>query len=146
MSAPAQSAASAARPACVARRPRAVHELVAVALGGSIGASLRHATSIATTSLALDGALATAAVNVIGAFALGALLARATQVMADPVFRSFWVVGVCGSFTTFSTLASEAHHLGASAGGGFAVLHLAGSIFIGMAAFVLGQWLCGPAR
>ena len=44
----------------------------------------------------------TALVNVIGAFLIG-FLVRAMEGLSEPdFFRAFWILGVCGGFTTFS--------------------------------------------
>ena len=44
----------------------------------------------------------TVLVNVIGAFLIG-FLVRAMEGLSEPdFFRAFWILGVCGGFTTFS--------------------------------------------
>lgn len=123
------------------KRPSLAGELAAVASGGVLGASLRHGISILIGSSGLDGLLATAIVNTMGAFALGVLLGRFAAPIRHPLFLPFWGIGVLGSFTTFSTLVAETHGLSARTGGSLALLHLTLSILTGLIAFALGQKL-----
>ena len=49
--------------------------------------------------------------NVIGAFLIG-FLVRAMEGMSDPdFFRAFWILGVCGGFTTFSAFGLDLFNL-----------------------------------
>jgi len=46
-------------------------------------------------------------VNVVGAFIIG-LLVKQMEGEANPEsFRNFWIIGVCGGFTTFSAFGLE---------------------------------------
>lgn len=89
----------------------------AVAAGGALGALLRLAVTgvgngsvqpacppnaLCTPVLAFPWG--TLAVNLLGAFLLGALSARA----AGPLWSGFWRTGVLGAFTTTSAFALEA--------------------------------------
>ena len=83
--------------------------LIAVAAGGAIGASLRY---VVTLAFARGGSTAfpwhTFGVNVIGAFALGLLMAVLPEGEAAEQWRLFIGVGLLGGFTTFSTFSYEA--------------------------------------
>lgn len=72
----------------------------AVAVGGAVGAVGR---ALAGELLPLPGPATTLLVNVTGALALGALLAR----VRSPIVRAGLGTGVLGAWTTFSTLAVE---------------------------------------
>ncbi len=76
--------------------------LFLVAAGGAIGSVLRALVAAALPVGRLPWA--TIAVNVAGSLLIGFLLARFTNPGATDVTRAhaFWVVGVCGGFTTFS--------------------------------------------
>ncbi|MDP3073173.1 MAG: fluoride efflux transporter CrcB [Opitutaceae bacterium] len=75
--------------------------LLLVALGGALGSVLRALASVAVPAGRLPWA--TIAVNVVGSLVIGWLMARfAGQGEADLRTQSFWIVGVCGGFTTFS--------------------------------------------
>ncbi|HEV7252571.1 MAG TPA: fluoride efflux transporter CrcB [Mesorhizobium sp.] len=83
--------------------------LLLIALGGAIGASVRHLTNV--TALRLWGPAFpwhTAAINILGSFLIGvtvALLARRSG--AAPEWRLFVATGVLGGFTTFSAFALD---------------------------------------
>jgi len=70
-----------------------------VAVGGFAGAVLRHGVALVVGDVA-----GTLAVNVVGAFALGLLVARAVS----PGARLLLGTGLLSSFTTYSTFAADA--------------------------------------
>src|SRR5688500_17242050 len=75
--------------------------LLFVALGGALGSVARALAGWAIPAGRLPWA--TIAVNIAGSLAIGALMARFGAVEAPNMrAHSFWVVGVCGGFTTFS--------------------------------------------
>ena len=76
--------------------------LLAVAVGGALGAVLRQLTSV---SLAGRGRVpwGVLVVNVVGSFVAGLALAAPL----DPTVQLIIVSGVCGGLTTFSTFAVE---------------------------------------
>ena len=137
---PPLGAARAPAPHSIAR------EVVAVASGGMIGASLRFAVAIAAESAGLHSAIGTGIANVTGSFLLGALLARFDAPSAHPLYRPFWVIGVFGSYTTFSTLALDNRLLAGGHGELLALVHLIGSMSLGLAAFALGYRMRGGRR
>ena len=77
-------------------------------------------------------------VNPIGAFLLGVIVARIASPSAHPLLRPFLVVGVLGSFTTFSALAFDNRQLATQQGELLAAVHLVGSIATGIVAFTFG--------
>lgn len=96
-----------------------------VGLGGFVGAIARYGVDIA-----LDGATATLAVNVVGSLALGLLVAslpgRRTQLLVG--------TGLLSSFTTYSTFSVETVALGPVAGGG----NVAATYGLGVGAALVG--------
>ena len=84
--------------------------LAAVAAGGACGAVARYLVGIATlTALGPGFPLATILVNVIGSFAMGALVAAAAlRFDMPPELRGLLAVGFLGAFTTFSTFSLDA--------------------------------------
>lgn len=74
-----------------------------IALGGALGSVVRALVGEAIPAGRLPWA--TIAVNVAGSLLIGALLARFASFSPGETARahSFWVIGVCGGFTTFST-------------------------------------------
>lgn len=76
--------------------------LLAVALGGALGALARVGVDMLTPSNAW--AASTLIVNVLGCIALAALSAYGARRSLAPVVQLFAGTGFCGSFTTLSTL------------------------------------------
>jgi CrcB protein len=75
-----------------------------VGLGGAVGSMARALLSAFVPNATIWN---TALVNVTGALLMGALLKYSSS-LSDPIFfRAFWLVGVCGGFTTFSTFGLE---------------------------------------
>lgn len=76
--------------------------LVLIALGGALGSVARALVGRALPASSLPWA--TILVNIAGSLLIGALMARMTPLDAPHLrAHSFWVIGVCGGFTTFST-------------------------------------------
>lgn len=83
--------------------------VLAIAAGGALGAVARHFAVAWTAQLLGHGfPWGTLAVNVLGAFALGALVeVLALKWWVGPEMRAFLVVGMLGAFTTFSAFSLE---------------------------------------
>lgn len=84
--------------------------IVAVGLGGSLGAISRFFVAGWTQNLWKFGwfPAGTVVVNLIGCFALGALGGWSDHVRGvSPVFKAFLLIGLLGSFTTFSTFSYD---------------------------------------
>ncbi|WP_436859736.1 fluoride efflux transporter FluC [Staphylococcus caeli] len=80
-----------------------------VMLGGGIGAVIRAAiTNICNAKLNSIIPIATPIVNIVGSMLIGLFMGMALHV---DWLNSFFVVGVLGGLTTFSTLSSELVHL-----------------------------------
>lgn len=82
---------------------------LAVAAGGALGAMLRFAASrLCEAWLGSAFAWSTLLVNVIGSAAAGGLLVFLMDRTVDqPELRAFWMVGLLGALTTFSTFSLE---------------------------------------
>jgi CrcB protein len=119
--------------------PPFIAEMTAIALGGALGACLRFAVSLAIAVVNWPEALAAGIVNVAGSFLLGLVVGHLESGQAHPLLHPFLTVGVFGSFTTFSALALDNRALAVTAGEGFAVAQLAGTLVLGLAAFALGN-------
>ena len=84
-------------------------QILAVAVGGAVGALARHGVS--TAMVAAFGPrfpLGTLVVNVAGSFAMGWLFALfAGRMDVSPELRLLLTTGLLGAFTTFSTFSME---------------------------------------
>lgn len=123
--------------------------LVAIALGGAVGALGRHFVNVGVTSLLGHGfPWGTLAVNVVGSFIMGVLVeTMALAWTVSPELRALLTVGFLGAFTTFSTFSLDVATLYgrgqpalAAAYVGVSVALSIGALFIGLKAarLVLG--------
>lgn len=89
--------------------------LALIALGGALGSTLRALVGWAIPARALPWG--TVVANIAGSFLIGWLMARFSALGPASVrAHAFWVVGVCGGFTTFSSFSwqtVELFHRGA---------------------------------
>ncbi len=82
--------------------------LFLVAAGGSLGAILRYLTSILFNNLFYYSFLGTLIVNIIGSFMIGLFIYLIqTKNLSEELIRYFFIIGVLGSFTTFSAFSLE---------------------------------------
>ncbi|MBO0902491.1 fluoride efflux transporter CrcB [Jiella sonneratiae] len=111
-----------------------------VALGGGIGAALRHLAGLAAIRLLGPGfPYATMFVNVVGSFVMGAfieLLARRLGASAE--LRLFFATGVLGGFTTFSSFSLDTALLYERGDLLLAAVYVLGSVVLGLAALFAG--------
>lgn len=97
----------------VPQRPRlSIRGGAAVAVGGALGALLRHGVSVLVSGPSAVLPVhpfpwGTLVANALGAFLLGIVDGCLKGSSASPSLRLFWATGVCGGFTTFSLFSSE---------------------------------------
>lgn len=82
---------------------------LAIALGGATGACLRYAlTELITNLLGKAFPFGTLLVNILGSFTLGLIyILVSSGVLANAPWRLLIMVGLLGSFTTFSTFSLD---------------------------------------
>jgi CrcB protein len=117
---------------------------VAVALGSAIGGVLRYSLSV-TFSAAFPWA--TFAVNAIGSFLIGVLLAVSAPgglLPLSPSLRALLIPGFCGGLTTFSTFSADTVYLWEESPGR-AVAYVAASVATALTAVWAGLFV-GRAR
>ncbi len=116
---------------------------VAVAAGGALGALTRWlVVGQAARLLGPDFPAGTMAVNVLGSLAMGlvtALLAQGLSLSAE--LRTFLTAGFLGGFTTFSAYTLDAVGLAEKGEWGAAAFYMAGSVALGILAFLVGARL-----
>ena len=83
--------------------------VLSVAAGGALGALARYGVGIASGRVfGIDLPYGTFAVNVIGGFIMGVLVAFfALREPIDPALKLFLTTGILGGFTTFSAFSLE---------------------------------------
>jgi CrcB protein len=121
--------------------------LLAVAGGGALGATLRYLVGLwFTTDNHANWPWATLSVNVAGSALLGAVAIYAIESgsVSTPM-RLFLAVGLCGGFTTFSSFAYETLDVATRGmplrAGGYALLSVTLCLVAVFAGGALGQML-----
>lgn len=133
-----------------------MRELLAVALGGALGAVLRYLVSaLAIERLGWRPFAATAGINVLGCFAIGLLLGALARGQtggalgvdgpgpAAEGWRLLLGVGLLGSFTTFSAFSHETLALLREGAFGLALGNAALQLVLGLVAVAAGRALAG---
>jgi len=117
--------------------------ILAIGLGGALGAILRHFMAGAITRWFGSGfPLGIMLVNILGSLLMGFLVtALATRFEASPEMRGFIAVGLLGGFTTFSTFSLETVLLMERGELMQAALYILGSVFLAVAGLMAGMWL-----
>lgn len=119
-----------------------MEQCIFVGLGGFLGSVCRYLAGRIPVGGESAFPWKTLAINLLGAFVLGAISAAADRWTAvSPNVVLMLKVGVCGGFTTFSTFAFESSALLGSGKTGTAVLYMAASLVFGVIAVLAGQRL-----
>ncbi len=119
-----------------------LRNIVLVGLGGFIGSTLRYLVYLFVDKRFIHSfPIATFSVNIIGSFLLGLLVALSFKNNLPESMRLLLAVGLCGSFTTFSTFAMENFSLLSQKDIMTSFLYISLSIVIGLAAAFAGQWV-----
>ena len=122
--------------------------LLLVGTGGGLGAMLRFGIStLMKTWLPGYIGAGTLIVNVIGSLAIGYVLGSPHDSKSvTESTRLFFVVGVLGGLTTFSSLAYETFFIANNPGGGMipSLGHMTANVLLGLAAVWFGAYLARP--
>ena len=82
--------------------------LFLVATGGALGSSLRYLTSIFFKYFFYYSFVGTLVVNVLGSFLIGLFIYLIqNKSLSQDLIRYFFIVGILGSYTTFSAFSFE---------------------------------------
>jgi len=114
-----------------------------VGAGGFVGAAMRYvAGGVVHRLVAPSFPWGTFFVNVAGCFAIGFFAVLAGEKGAlGPSGRLFWMVGVLGGFTTFSTFGYETFALAREGSHALAAGNVLGQVAVGLAAVWAGAVL-----
>jgi len=119
-----------------------IQKILAVALGGSIGAVLRYLIFAYGDKLKFHSfPWATIAVNLIGSFLIGFLWGVFDKIYITPGIRLFIFVGILGSFTTFSTFAFEVFNMSKEGEIKNMVIYILATNIFGIALAFVGYYL-----
>ena len=116
--------------------------LLAVGIGGAIGAVCRYLLGQMIPKMESGFPLGTFAVNVIGCFAIGLIVAMVGKHSdIDPRLVLFLQTGVCGGFTTFSTFSLEALSLMEKGQLATGILYIVLSVVFGILALFAAKYI-----
>lgn len=113
-----------------------------VACGGAIGASLRYGMSLWFTQSNHIFPWATWSINLLGCLLAGIFFAYSLKypVLQQEV-RLFFMVGILGGFTTFSSFGLETFQLIRAEQLGLALLYAVSSLMIGVVLLIMGFYI-----
>ncbi|HIT53692.1 MAG TPA: fluoride efflux transporter CrcB [Candidatus Fimivicinus intestinavium] len=114
-----------------------MEKLLAVGLGGALGAILRYLISLLPWRG--DFPLLTLLTNLLGAVAIGFIAGAAARSRIAALPSLFWKTGVCGGFTTFSTFSLEAVSLLESGSKALGMLYILLSVLLCLGGVCAGQ-------
>jgi CrcB protein len=118
-------------------------KLLVVLAGAGLGGVARYAAG--TWIMAKYGGrfpLGTLLINVSGSFLIGILMTLFTeQLRPHPNWRLFFVVGILGGYTTFSSFEYEVYQAVRDGEHGIGLLYVASSVLLGYAGVWLGALL-----
>lgn len=117
---------------------------LAVALGGALGSLGRFWIGIWLAPLSGSLPIGTIAINVVGSFAIsffGTLTLAHGRFGAPEMLRLFFMVGVCGGFTTFSSFSLQTLELLRTGAVGRAALNVGVSVVLCVASVTAGHLL-----
>ena len=107
---------------------------LAVLVGGALGSAARHGMNLIAPRLFGSAApYATAAVNMIGALAIGVLagMLQGQRLSLTTTERALYLTGILGGFTTFSSFMLDSLVLWQAGSTAKAVLNLVGQLILG---------------
>jgi len=115
--------------------------LLSVGIGGFVGAIARYGLSGLVHRYHEGGfPYGTLVVNVLGCLAIGVLMSLVEdRQLFRPEMRSFLMIGLLGSFTTFSTLGYETFELLRDSEFRFAFMNVAANVVLGITAVAVGR-------
>ena len=106
--------------------------ILAVGVGGFIGAVLRYLIGLIPVKEATVFPVKTFLINILGCLSIGLIVVLASKnTNINPKWILFLKVGVCGGFTTFSTFALETTDLIKNGHIGIAFLYALLSMIVG---------------
>lgn len=111
-----------------------IYNLIAIFVGGGIGAVLRYAVSYLSKVFLQMPICGTLAVNLAGCFLIGYIFGLTSEKVQifSPVVKLSLTVGFLGGLTTFSTFSLEGFELIKNGKIELALLYVSGSCILGL--------------
>ena len=114
--------------------------IILVAAGGATGAVLRFALTNFTKSFFTSAIYGTITVNILGSFLIGYLITLDNgKNLSEDFIKFFLIIGVLGSFTTFSAFSYEVINLILSKKLIFSFIYISISVFVCILSAYLGM-------
>lgn len=113
-----------------------------LALGGALGTVARFWVNGVVSKRFSTFPLGTLVINVSGSFVISffaTLTDPDSRFLVSPTFRSFFMTGICGGYTTFSSFSLQTLTLARDGEWLYAGLNASGSLFLCLFAAWLGQ-------
>lgn len=117
-----------------------MNNLIAIAIGGSLGAVMRYLTSTSVHRLfGTDFPYGTLTVNVVGSLLMGFIsILLLERLMVAEFWRPIIMIGFLGAFTTFSTFSMETFNLIEAGDMAKAFINVSINVFLCLGATWLG--------
>ena len=82
--------------------------LILIATGGALGSILRYLLTLVSKTLFASSLYGTISVNILGSFLIGYFItSNVENYLSENFIKFFFIIGLLGSFTTFSAFSYE---------------------------------------
>ncbi len=117
-----------------------MENLISLLAGGALGAVLRFGMTTWLSPYHQTYPIGTFSVNLAGSLLIGIIAGAVNLDSLSPPIKAFLVIGLLGSFTTFSTYTLESFNLWKAGAVKMALFYLVASNLLGLLLVALGFW------